>query len=114
MIFIGIVSLNLVWVLVGVLIYVRLQKLHGQIKHLKKSLSAEVVSQNRSLYEQLECLLGLYRELNMRDSFPPCVAGQAPPTFCGILPVMCAVADRRLLWSAVAVSVQWSWPGACS
>ncbi|ABA87884.1 hypothetical protein Pcar_0625 [Syntrophotalea carbinolica DSM 2380] len=67
---IGIVLLYLVCILGGIFIYVRLHKMHGQIKRLKKSLSAEVASQNRGLYEQLECLIGLYRELDMHNSLP--------------------------------------------
>lgn len=81
MVFIDMVSLNLIWALVGILIYVHLHKMHGQIKRLKKSLSAEVASQNRRLYEQLECLLGLYRELDMCDSLPPMRGWAGSPDF---------------------------------
>lgn len=81
MIFIGILSLNLVMILGGIAGYLRLQKMHRQMRRLKESLRGEVASQSRSLYEQLESLSGLYRELDMAAGLPPMRGWAGSPDF---------------------------------
>lgn len=58
-----------VLVIVG-MIYLRVRKLHQQLNQMKKNVFDQTDLRVRSLFPQMECLLGLYSELDMRKSLP--------------------------------------------
>ncbi|MGE4543370.1 MAG: class I SAM-dependent methyltransferase [Pedobacter sp.] len=62
--------MNLAVLVVGCMIYLRVRKLHRQFNQMKKKFFDETDVHIRSHFPQMECLLGLYYELDLRKSLP--------------------------------------------
>lgn len=62
--------INLMLLVIGCAVYLRVRKMHRQFNYFKKQLLDEAKSHLSSQFSQLECLLGLYCELDLQKSLP--------------------------------------------
>lgn len=72
---------NLMLIVIGCVIYLCVRKMHRQFKQLKKSLFNGLEAKALNHFSQLECLLGLYYELDMQKSLPMTRGWAGSPDF---------------------------------